>query len=173
MDSGAAARLIQTLIRDLRHKHTEHELLDKLRRTVKVVLDVELTDKQVDQSLQHIDQVMDDLARDTVMEPALQEALVQTTKRPRDEPSIASRMSKKMFLCVCEGQGEEHGASHMVELHEPSYASLLSAVASKFEGRSAEEIEYVIKVPDTCVADDEDVSLLEPGQKLMVHWVRP
>ncbi len=38
------------------------------------------------------------------------------------------------------------------------------------QDRAASQIEYVIKVPDTCVADDEDVLLLESGQELMVHW---
>eukprot|EP00657_Telonema_sp_P-1_P010383 TRINITY_DN4801_c0_g1_i1.p1 TRINITY_DN4801_c0_g1~~TRINITY_DN4801_c0_g1_i1.p1 ORF type:complete len:132 (-),score=54.79 TRINITY_DN4801_c0_g1_i1:43-438(-) len=80
--TGAAARVIQSLIRGLRDKHTEHELLDKLRRTIKVVLDVELTDKQVDQSVLHIEQVMSELAGHTAPTEA-----APSNKRARSEPT--------------------------------------------------------------------------------------
>ena len=116
MQPAAAAKVIQDLLCGLRQKNNEHELLDKLRRTVKVsrshaprrltnhcvvwqvVLDQDLTDKEVDEAvrvscglsvcfgadprgLQHIEKVLDGLTGNTTDVPAV--------AQPPEPPALA------------------------------------------------------------------------------------
>ena len=56
-----------------------------------------------------------------------------------------------------------------LQLPGPTYAALVDAIAAHFE-RGVGEIARVLKVPDTVVADDEDVSFLAGGERVEVAW---
>ena len=88
-------------------------------------------------------------------------------------------------LVQVEAHDNEGEYQHIV-LDAPTYESLVAAVVSAFpvcstrtahcntrlftQGRQVANVEYILKIPDTYVADDEDVSLLESGQELRVYW---